>query len=103
MIVKWGSTVQEYRLYTNGNWLRLHSHGSDLSWKSRTLSELLRRKTGRLLHPPSNAVVVIGSSSTQGLHGTIEDDLPPITVLPRGFGGSAMKDTFHCVNQPYNK
>ena len=98
-----GLNSSEVSTLTNGNWLRLHSHGSDLSWKSRTLSELLRRKTGRFLHPPSNAVVVIGSSSTQGLHGTIEYDSPPITVLPRGFGGSAMKDTFHCVNQPYNK
>ena len=42
--------------------------------------------------PPQNAIVVIGSSSIRGWHDTIENDLAPLTVIPRGFGGSNMND-----------
>jgi len=41
--------------------------------------------------PPENAIVVIGSSSIRFWE-TIEDDLAPLPIIPRGFGGSTMND-----------
>lgn len=38
------------------------------------------------------AVICIGSSSMRGWHATIREDLAPLTVIPRGFGGSTMSD-----------
>lgn len=45
--------------------------------------------------PPPGAIVCIGSSSMRGWHKTIKDDLAPLTVVPRGFGGSTMNDALH--------
>ena len=42
--------------------------------------------------PPQGAIVATGSSSMRGWHGRIADDLAPLTVIPRGFGGSNMHD-----------
>jgi lysophospholipase L1-like esterase len=55
--------------------------------------------------PPSNAVVCIGSSSMRGWHGTIREDLAPLEVIPRGFGGSTMNDALYYVDRiviPYH-
>ena len=41
---------------------------------------------------PRGAVVATGSSSMRGWHGRIEEDLAPLTIVPRGFGGSNMYD-----------
>lgn len=54
--------------------------------------------------PPEGAVLCIGSSSMGGWHGTIREDLAPLTVIPRGFGGSNMNDVVyyaHRVVLPY--
>lgn len=45
--------------------------------------------------PPKGAIVVIGSSSIGCWHETICDDLSPLTIIPRGFGGSNMNDALH--------
>lgn len=45
--------------------------------------------------PPENAVLCIGSSSMRGWHDTIDEDLAPLTLIKRGFGGSTMNDLFH--------
>lgn len=45
--------------------------------------------------PPKGAIVAIGSSSMRGWHDRIARDLAPLTVIPRGFGGSNMKDVRH--------
>ena len=45
--------------------------------------------------PPQSAIVCIGSSSMLGWHKTIRDDLAPLTIIPRGFGGSNMNDLLH--------
>ena len=45
--------------------------------------------------PPAGAILCIGSSSMRGWHETIRDDLAPLTVIPRGFGGSNMNDLLH--------
>ena len=38
------------------------------------------------------AIVATGSSSMRGWHGRIAEDLAPLTIIPRGFGGSNMHD-----------
>ncbi|MFN3167447.1 MAG: GDSL-type esterase/lipase family protein [Phycisphaeraceae bacterium] len=42
--------------------------------------------------PPKGAVVVAGSSSVRMWHGKLQEDLAPLTVIGRGFGGSNMND-----------
>jgi lysophospholipase L1-like esterase len=49
--------------------------------------------------PPTGAVVCIGSSSMKGWHPTIAEDLAPLTVIPRGFGGSGMNDALRYVDR----
>jgi lysophospholipase L1-like esterase len=49
--------------------------------------------------PPSGAVVVTGSSSVRRWHPTIEKDLSPLTVIPRGFGGSTMEDALYWIDR----
>lgn len=51
------------------------------------------------LLPPKGAIVCIGSSSMRGWHGTIADDLAPLTTIPRGFGGSNMNDMLHYADR----
>ena len=51
-------------------------------------------------HPPhQEAIVFVGSSSIRGWHNTIKDDLAPLTVIPRGFGGSNMNDALHYADR----
>ena len=49
--------------------------------------------------PARGAVVATGSSSMRGWHGRIADDLAPLTIIPRGFGGSNMHDVRHFLNE----
>ena len=49
--------------------------------------------------PPKGAVVAAGSSSIRQWHETIQKDLAPITVVPRGFGGSTMFDALHYADR----
>ena len=46
----------------------------------------------QIVAPPSGAVLCIGSSSMRFWHGTMAHDLEPLTLIPRGFGGSTMLD-----------
>ena len=46
----------------------------------------------RAAMPPKGAIVVTGSSSIRRWHPTLKADLAPLTVVPRGFGGSTMQD-----------
>ena len=41
---------------------------------------------------PLGAIVATGSSSMRGWHNRIAKDLAPLTIIPRGFGGSNMYD-----------
>jgi lysophospholipase L1-like esterase len=45
--------------------------------------------------PPTGATLCIGSSSMRMWHPTLARDLAPLTVIPRGFGGSTMLDVLH--------
>lgn len=49
----------------------------------------------RAMMPPEGAIVVTGSSSIRRWHPTLKQDLAPLTVIPRGFGGSTMQDVEH--------
>lgn len=53
--------------------------------------------------PPEGAVVVTGSSSVRMWHKRIKKDLAPLTVIPRGFGGSNMNDLYHFSDRIVNK
>ncbi len=50
--------------------------------------------TDKLSPPPKGAIVLTGSSTVRRWHPTLEKDLAPLTVIPRGFGGSVMTDIF---------
>ena len=47
--------------------------------------------------PPAGAIVATGSSSMRGWHRRIAEDLAPLAIVPRGFGGSNMADVSHFV------
>ena len=49
--------------------------------------------------PARGAVVATGSSSMRGWHGRLAEDLAPLTVIPRGFGGSNMHDIRHFLDE----
>lgn len=52
-------------------------------------------KEDALKPPPHGAVVCVGSSSMRMWHSTIAEDLAPLTVIPRGFGGSTVNDLLY--------
>jgi lysophospholipase L1-like esterase len=49
--------------------------------------------------PPQNAILITGSSSIARWHPRIVEDLAPLTIIPRGFGGSEMSDVLHWVDR----
>ena len=49
--------------------------------------------------PPPGAIVVTGSSSIARWNDAMPADLAPLSVIPRGFGGSAMADVLHFVDR----
>ena len=51
------------------------------------------------LAPPHGAIVCTGSSSMRGWHRRIAADLAPLTVIPRGFGGSTYYDLLHFTDR----
>ena len=48
--------------------------------------------------PPRGAIVAVGSSSMRGWHRRMAQDLAPLQLIPRGFGGSNMADVLHFVD-----
>jgi lysophospholipase L1-like esterase len=46
---------------------------------------------------PSGLLLAVGSSTMVGWHATIQKDLAPLKVVPRGFGGSNMNDLVHYI------
>lgn len=49
--------------------------------------------------PPENAIVLTGSSSIARWNNKAEKALAPLTVIPRGFGGSVMGDVLHYLDR----
>ncbi len=48
---------------------------------------------------PEGAIVAVGSSSMRFWHERIKEDLAPLTIIPRGFGGSTMNDVLHHLDR----
>jgi lysophospholipase L1-like esterase len=53
--------------------------------------------------PAPDGIVVVGSSSIVKWRPTIQKDLAPLKVIPRGFGGSTMNDALYYVDRIVNK
>lgn len=53
----------------------------------------------RATPPPENAIVLTGSSSIMFWNEEAPADLAPLTVIPRGFGGSVMNDLLHYLDR----
>lgn len=62
----------------------------------RYADEIARFEKERMANPPPvGAVLCVGSSSMRMWHDRIAEDLEPLTVIPRGFGGSQFSDVNH--------
>ena len=53
----------------------------------------------KLSPPPANAIVLTGSSSIMYWNEEAPADLAPLTVIPRGFGGTVMNDVLHHLDR----
>lgn len=53
----------------------------------------------KLSPPPANAIVLTGSSSIMYWNEEAPADLAPLTVIPRGFGGTVMNDVLHYLDR----
>ncbi len=56
------------------------------------------RATDAVSPPPKGAIVCTGSSSMRMWHPRIEADLPGLTLIPRGFGGSHYTDVIRYLD-----
>ena len=77
-----------------------------LSWAQRDIDptrweEAMQRfdEQGRLSPPPANAIVLTGSSSIARWNDQSVAALAPLTVIPRGFGGSVMEDVLYHLDR----
>jgi lysophospholipase L1-like esterase len=53
----------------------------------------------QMQRPPQGAIVLTGSSSIARWNGQAKAALAPLTVIPRGFGGSVMHDLLHYLDR----
>ena len=53
----------------------------------------------RMSPPPEGAIVLTGSSSIARWNNQAKRALAPLTVIPRGFGGSVMHDVLHYLDR----
>ncbi len=62
-------------------------------------SVLAFERADSLRMPTAGAIVCTGSSSMRKWHGKIREDLAPLTIIPRGFGGSNMNDLLYYTDR----
>jgi lysophospholipase L1-like esterase len=53
----------------------------------------------RISPPPEGAILLTGSSSIARWNNQAKEALAPLTVIPRGFGGSVMNDVLHYLDR----
>lgn len=56
-------------------------------------------ESDRLMPPPKDAIVLLGSSSIARWNEDAPADLAPLTVIPRGFGGTVMNDALYYLDR----
>jgi len=56
-------------------------------------------ESDRLMPPPKDAIVLLGSSSIARWNEDAPVDLAPLTVIPRGFGGTVMNDALYYLDR----
>lgn len=71
--------------------LLLWRMGKAESWES----SIRRFEKADRIHPPSSGVIVFTGSSSIRLWDTLADDMKPLDVLNRGFGGSQIAEVNH--------
>ena len=76
------------------------THAQDLPDPTRFEAAIQRfEEADRASPPPQNAIVLTGSSSIMYWNNDAPTDLAPLTVIPRGFGGSIMHDLLHYLDR----
>ena len=75
-------------------------HGQELPDPERFENAILRFELlDRENPPPADAIVLTGSSSIARWNDQAAQALAPLTVIPRGFGGSVMNDVLHFLDR----
>lgn len=75
------------------------THAQDLPDPARFEAAIQRfHEADRTSPAPENAIVLTGSSSIMYWNNDAPADLAPLTVIPRGFGGSIMHDLLHYMD-----
>jgi lysophospholipase L1-like esterase len=76
------------------------AHGQEGADPKRFENEILRyEEQDREQMPPAGAIVLTGSSSIARWGDQAPGALAPLTVIPRGFGGSTMRDLAHYLDR----
>jgi hypothetical protein len=76
------------------------AHGQEYPDPKRFENEILRyEEQDRAQMPPTDAIVLTGSSSIARWGNQAPAALAPLTVIPRGFGGSTMRDLAHYLDR----
>ncbi len=69
------------------------------SWITRYESAIAAYEEADRQNPPPAGAMVLTGSSTMRLWDTVETDLDPLTVIPRGFGGSTIAELDHYLDR----
>jgi len=98
-------SIVKHKYFSKNDFIIRLSKYSDTCFLNRFNSEIVKfEKADSMSFPPKNAILFIGSSSIRKWK-TLKDDMYPLSVLNRGFGGSTIAECvwfFHRIVKPYN-